>query len=147
MGKRFIGKRLTALALLSIIVMGCDFIPNTRQAAPDSVSNSPATENVDVTSLRQSSEQTMQRYLLASLDRFSKDSEVQVAIFNSQQDWLNYRGAHCKAVALSWSDADVRDEQHLLCEIELTQLRTMALWRSLLKVEGSAQSILPEPLS
>ena len=72
---------------------------------------------------------------------------MQVAIFNSQQDWLNYRGAHCKAVALSWSDADVRDEQRLLCEIELTQLRTMALWRSLLKVEDSAQSILPEPLS
>lgn len=147
MGKRFLEVRIAALALLSTIVMGCDSIPNTRQAALDSASNSSATENVDVASLRQSSEQTMQRYLLASLDRFSKDSEVQVAIFNSQQDWLNYRGAHCKAVALSWSDVDVRDEQRLLCEIELTQLRTMALWRSLLKVEDPAQSILPEPQS
>ncbi|MEM0912439.1 MAG: lysozyme inhibitor LprI family protein [Pseudomonadota bacterium] len=142
---------ISLLILCCVAVAGCSSSLNVSQnksligANPNQ--NASQTEEVDIQSLRQSAEQTMQRYLVASLERFSDDAAVQTAIFDSQQQWLAYLTKHCEAEYLSWAGASIQNEQRLMCEIELLQLHTMALWRSFLRFEDSTPAILPEPLN
>ncbi|MBM6550881.1 lysozyme inhibitor LprI family protein [Marinomonas ostreistagni] len=91
------------------------------------------------------SEQVMQRYLDASLERHQQDPELVQAIELAQQRWQQYRSAHCDAVYTQWREGTIRGVMTLSCKTELTEQRTHALWSNFLTYMDSTAPVLPEP--
>ncbi|GEM_PF-5099575 len=145
-------KSLCARILLSFFIvlclLGCDSTHTDESQIDNDKLLSPAPlttlNTIDIQSLRASSEKTMQRYLLASLERFIDDKSIQEAIFSGQQKWMAYSEAHCKAENFIWTSVEQQNQQRMMCEIELIQLRSIALWRTFLNAKGS-QHVSPKP--
>jgi len=89
--------------------------------------------------------ETMDKYLEKSLQRYSNDSVSLTSIKNGQEAWIVYRDTHCDAVYDTWRDGTIRTAMGLGCKLRLTNERTRTLWVSFLTYEDSTPPILPEP--
>jgi uncharacterized protein YecT (DUF1311 family) len=87
------------------------------------------------------------RYYEAARKRLSEEngSSAEKGLAESEQLWLAYRRAECSAVFDNWSAGTIRGSMEILCEIDLTRLRTYALWKKWLTFADSTPPILPRP--
>lgn len=92
-------------------------------------------------------EDRLARYYEAARKRLSEEngSSAEKGLAKSEQLWLAYRRAECSAVFDDWSAGTIRGSMATLCQIDLTRLRTYALWKNWLTFADSTPPILPRP--
>lgn len=88
---------------------------------------------------------TMQRYLQASRERYQDNEAVLTAISRSQQSWQQYRTHHCSSLYTIWVDGTIRVPISWRCLIDKTQQRSHELWSTYLNFMDSQTPLLPEP--
>lgn len=90
-------------------------------------------------------EEKMRRYLAAAMERYADSPEVARGIEAAQTSFLAYRKQECDAVYEDWKDGTIRTAMTLGCRRNLTDQRTLALWRNWLTYMDSSPPDLPEP--
>lgn len=88
---------------------------------------------------------TMQRYLEASRERYQDNQSVLTAISKAQDAWQQYRDDHCNSLYTIWIDGTIRGPIGWRCLIDKTQQRSHELWSTYLNFMDSQEPLLPEP--
>ena len=89
----------------------------------------------------------LNRYYQAAQHRLQEEKQTKTAalLVQSQRSWIAYRDAECDAVYQNWIDGTIRGSMAIGCKINLTQIRTYAIWRNWLTYMDSTPPILPRP--
>ncbi|MCG7545967.1 DUF1311 domain-containing protein [Pseudoalteromonas sp. MM17-2] len=123
----------TATAIAEEAVYDCDNAVSTRQI------NDCAIIKLN------SAKAELSKYLEASFERNSYDSELVEAIKTAQNDWQIYVDSHCGSVYTKWREGTIRDVMAISCETKLTRQRTYEVWAHFLTYMDSTPPVLPEP--
>lgn len=92
-------------------------------------------------------EDTMNTYLIATINANRHDTETVEAIMQSQTDWQKYRDSYCDAVYSHWRDGTIRGVMSISCEQALTEQRTHQLWQDFLRPMDDEEAVLSKPKS
>ncbi|MGR2853976.1 lysozyme inhibitor LprI family protein [Vibrio vulnificus] len=87
----------------------------------------------------------LEKYLKASFEHNSFDSELVEAMKLAQTDWQTYMSSHCDSVYTQWRDGTIRGVMAISCKTKLTKQRTHELWENFLTYMDSTPPVLPEP--
>lgn len=89
----------------------------------------------------------LNRYYAAAVQRLTKEGQTLplAELRASERAWITYRDAECDAVWEWWKEGSVRGTFATECRIELTQARTMSIWRNWLTYVDSTPPLLPDP--
>ncbi|KOC96900.1 hypothetical protein ACS82_23080 [Vibrio parahaemolyticus] len=123
----------TAIAKAEGAVSDCDNAVSTRQI------NDCAIIELD------SAKAELSKYLDASFEHNSYDSELVKAIKVAQNDWQIYIASHCGSIYTKWREGTIRDVMAISCETKLTRQRTYEVWANFLTYMDSTPPVLPEP--
>jgi uncharacterized protein YecT (DUF1311 family) len=94
-----------------------------------------------------SSEARLDKYLQAALTHHGLDDEgaARLGLQASQQAFEAYRSIECQTVYENWKGGTIRTAMGLICEIDLTDQRTLEIWQQWLTYKDSTPPILPKP--
>lgn len=89
----------------------------------------------------------LNRYYATAVTRLTRDRE-QTALAKlraSERVWIAHRDAECDAVYEWWSQGTIRGAMALGCQIRITKIRTMVIWKNWLTYADTTPPLLPEP--
>ncbi|ALE17911.1 hypothetical protein AMC99_02638 [Altererythrobacter epoxidivorans] len=84
-------------------------------------------------------------YLAKAVERHADRPELGKEIEASDAAFLAYRDAECGAVYEDWKEGTIRGVMGLACRIDMTDRRTLTIWRNWLTYMDSTPPALPEP--
>ena len=90
-------------------------------------------------------EKRMDRYLAEALEQQADSPELARGIEAAHNSFVAYRERECATLHERWKDGTIRTVMGLGCRTELTDQRTLALWRNWLTYADSTPPVLPEP--
>jgi len=93
----------------------------------------------------ENAEKVLNKYFVESKNNYKEYPEVIAAISNSQNEWLEYRKAHCSSIYEIYKEGTIRGVMHGECMLGITYTRTHELWENYLTYPDSTPPILPEP--
>jgi len=108
------------------------------QAEPPECAGSTTAEvRICLTARNQAAARTMERYLDAARKAARSSQQVDAV----HKAWLEYREAACRDAALRFPGGSLAPVLALQCRLELTEARTLDIWRAYLVDED----VLPRP--
>ena len=88
----------------------------------------------------------LEKYLLAAKEQARQIDDRNAALIDDEQKlWLAYRDKHCGNVYDMWRMGSMRYEVSNVCMLEVTQERTVDVWRAYLTYQDSTPPVLPDP--
>ena len=113
-------------------------MPALAQLPPECAGPTTAEVRICLNARVAGATKTMERYLAAAREAARSSQQVDTV----QKRWLAYRASACRDAALRFEGGSHAPILALQCQLELTEERTLAIWRAYLVEEGT----LPEPV-